>query len=283
MLRKLLLFVIVSVLFASCGNSEFPGFKENESGLLYKIHKDARGKKAVPGDYMTLEMTYFTNEDSLLFDSEGQTFPLQLEKPVFKGDINEALALLGVNDSATFVIRADSFLINNAKIVQLPAFVDEYSKIIFHVKVHKIQTLAELNIEQEKEINDAIIREQQLIEDYISENNIIVEPTETGLYLILETSGTGKKAQAGDKVTVHFKGMFMDGVIFDSSYERDQPVEFVLGQGNVIDGWDEAFAMMREGDEATLIIPSHIGYGVGRGQIKPYTPLLFKVKLINVK
>ena len=162
MLRKILLFIIVSVLFASCGNSDFPGFKENSSGLLYKIHKNAGGVKAVPGDYMTLEMTYFTNEDSLLFDSKGQTFPLQLEKPVFKGDINEALALLGVNDSATFVIRADSFLINNAKIVQLPAFVSDQSKIIFHVKVHKIQTLEELKAEEEKVKLDAIIHEKTI-------------------------------------------------------------------------------------------------------------------------
>jgi len=283
MLRKFLLFIIVSVLFASCGNSEFPGFKEKSSGLLYKIHKDAGGIKAVPGDYMTLEMTYYTNEDSLLFDSQGQTFPLQLEKPVFKGDINEALALLGVNDSATFVIRADSFLINNAKVVQLPAFVDDHSKIIFHVKVHKIQTLEELKAEEDQARTDAIIHEKQLIEDYISDNQITVEPTETGLYVIFETLGKGKKAKVGDKVKVHYKGMFLDGFVFDSSYERNQPIEFVLGEGNVIDGWDEAIAMMREGDQATLLIPSSLGYVNGRGQIKSYTPLLFEVKLINVK
>jgi len=283
MIRKFLLFTIVITLFASCGNSEFPGFKEHDSGLLYKLHEDAGSIKAVPGDYMTLEMTYYTNEDSLLFDSKGQTFPLQLEKPVFKGDINEALALLGVNDSATFIIRADSFLINNAKITQLPAFVDDNSKIIFHVKVHNIQSLEELKIEEQKAINEAVNTEYQLIEDYVAQNNIIVEPTETGLYFILDTKGKGKKAENGKKVTVHYKGMFLDGYVFDSSYEREKPIEFVLGERQVIDGWDEAIAMMREGDEATLIIPSHIGYGVGRGQIKPYTPLLFKVKLINVK
>ena len=124
---------------------------------------------------------------------------------------------------------------------------------------------------------------KQLIEDYIADNNIIVEPTETGLYFILETAAKGKKAEVGDRVTVHYKGMFLNGSVFDSSYERNQPVEFVLGEGNVIDGWDEAIAMMREGDNAILVIPSNIGYANGRGQIEPYTPLLFEVKLINVK
>ncbi len=284
MLRQFfLLFVIVNLIFVSCNNSEFPGFKETDSGLLYKIHISKNGSKAVPGDFMTLEMTYKTNEDSLLFDAQGQTFPLQLEEPVFAGDINEALALLGIGDSATFVIRADSFLMQNAKLTQLPSFVDDQSKVIFYVKVHNIQTLEELEAEEQKLEETAQKKEMQLIVDYVATNQIDAIPFYSGLYFILNKAGKGKKAQAGKRVVVHYTGMFLDGTIFDSSYERNKPVDFVLGMGEVITGWDEGIALMKVGDQATFIIPSQIGYGKGRGQIPPYTPLIFEVKLIDVK
>jgi len=278
-----LLFTIVIVFIVSCKQSEFPGFKEANSGLLYKIHIDNKGIKAVPGDYMTLEMTYKTNEDSLLFDAQGQTFPLQLEEPVFAGDINEALALLGIGDSATFVIRADSFLIKNAKLTQLPSFVNEQSKVIFYVKVHNIQTLEQLQAEEAKQELIAQQNEEQIISEYIELEHITEQPSASGLYFILDKAGKGKHAAVGKRVTVHFKGMFLDGTVFDSSYDRDTPVSFQLGMGEVLSGWDEGVAKMKVGDEATLIIPSQLGYGTGRGQIPPYTPLIFKIKLIDVK
>ena len=281
--KFLVLVTVVSLFFVSCGNSEFPGFKESDSGLLYKIHVDEDGTNAVPGDYMTLEMTYKTNEDSLLFDAQGQTFPLQLEEPIFAGDINEALALLSIGDSATFVIRADSFLIQNAKLTQLPSFVDDDSKVIFYVKVHNIQTLNELQAEEEKMVETAQKKEQEIIANYIKSQNITSTPSASGLYFILNKAGNGKKAEAGKTVFVHYTGMFLDGSKFDSSYDRGKPIDFKLGMGHVIDGWDEGIALMKVGDEATFIIPSNIGYKAGRGQIPPYTPLLFEVKLIDVK
>ncbi len=277
------LFTLVSMFFISCDNSEFPGFKEAESGLLYKIHIDNDEVKAVPGDYLSLEMTYKTNEDSLLFDAQGQTFPLQLEEPVFAGDINEALAMLGKGDSATFVIRADSFLIRNAKLVQLPSFVTDGSKVIFYVKIHSIQTLSELQKEEEERELQAQEKEKQIIADYISANNISSQPTTSGLYVVFNKSGKGKRATLGKKVKVHFTGKFLDGTIFDSSFERNKPVEFQLGMGQVLSGWDEGIALMSVGDIATFIMPSSLGYGTGRGQIPPYTPLLFEIQLIDVK
>lgn len=283
--RFVFLFAIVSVFLSSCNRSEFAGFDESESGLLYDIHINKGGKKAVPGDFIKVEMTYRTNEDSLIFDAEGETFPLQLEEPLFAGDINEAMAMLGIGDSATFVIRADSFLILNAKIPasQLPDFVNENSKLIFDVKLHSIQTLQEIEEEEDLRTQEAMANEDVIIEKYVKENKVSIEPNSSGLYFILNIAGNGTKAESGKTVKVHYIGKFLDGTKFDSSYDRNKPIEFKLGAGSVITGWDEGIAMMRVGDEATFIIPSYLGYGSGRGQIPPYTPLLFDVKLINVK
>lgn len=275
--------VIILLMLTSCNRSEFSDFKETESGMLYKIHHSSGKTKANIDDYVTVEMSYYTNEDSLLFDSKGQTFPLRIEKPVFPGDINDAMTLLGKGDSATFVIRADSFLIKNAKLNKLPAFVTKDSKIIFHVKLHEIQTLEELQAEEQRKIKMAKNQEAQKILDYVDQNNIGVSPDESGLYFILIKKGDGRLAKSGDKVTVHYTGRFLDGTKFDSSYDRNKPVEFDLGQGQVIQAWDIGVAKMHKGDEATFIIPSHLGYGSGRGEIPPFTPLLFEVKLIDIK
>lgn len=281
--RLFLLFTIVIVFFASCQRSEYPGFKEADSGLLYKIHVDNKGEKAKAGDYISVEMTYLTNEDSLLFDAKGQSFPLHIEPPVFPGDINEALTLLGVGDSATFVIRADSFLIKNAKLNALPPFVDESSKVIFHIKLHNIQTLEEL--EKEEDLKKQMIQDKEKndIQQYLNSNNITKAPTASGMYYLPTKKGNGTKAVIGKKAKAHYIGRFLNGVKFDSSYDRNKPIEFVIGTGQILPGMDEGISMMRVGEEATLIIPSILGYGAGRGEIPPYTPLLFEVKLIDVK
>ncbi|NPD45427.1 MULTISPECIES: FKBP-type peptidyl-prolyl cis-trans isomerase [unclassified Lentimicrobium] len=277
------LFTIVTLVFFSCNRGEYASYDKADSGLLYKIHEDKGSTKAKSGDYLTVEMTYFTNEDSLLFDAQGQTFPMRLEEPVFAGDINEALSLMGIGDSATFVIRADSFLMMNAKLTQLPKFVTEESKVVFHVKLHDIQTLEQLEMQEAKKREQARDAEAKTIEKYIKDNNISQEPTSTGLYFLPTKSSTGKKPRAGQTVKVHYTGKFLDGRVFDSSVSRGKPIEFKIGYGQVINGWDEGISMMRKGEEATFIIPSYLGYGEGRGEIPPYTTLLFDVKLIDIK
>jgi FKBP-type peptidyl-prolyl cis-trans isomerase len=120
---------------------------------------------------------------------------------------------------------------------------------------------------------------------YLTKNSITATPTSTGLIYIEEKKGTGKKAEAGKMVVVQYTGTLLDGTKFDSSLDHGgQPFEFVLGQGQVIPGWDEGIAMMQEGGKAKLIIPSTIGYGgQAAGPIPPYSTLVFDVELIKVK
>ncbi|NPA45155.1 MAG: FKBP-type peptidyl-prolyl cis-trans isomerase [Chlorobi bacterium] len=127
-------------------------------------------------------------------------------------------------------------------------------------------------------------KELDKIEDYIEEHNITVEPTESGLYYIETLEGTGLQASAGDSVTVHYRGTFIDGELFDSSYDRGEPYSFILGVGEVIQGWDEGISYMKEGGKAQLIIPSNLAYGpYGYWSIPGYTTLIFDVELIDVK
>ena len=92
-------------------------------------------------------------------------------------------------------------------------------------------------------------------------------------------------AKVGDTVSVHYTGTLTDGTKFDSSRDRGEPIEFPLGQGRVIKGWDEGIAKMHVGDQAILIIPPSIGYGSrGAGDaIPPDATLIFIVELVGTK
>lgn len=109
--------------------------------------------------------------------------------------------------------------------------------------------------------------------------------TVSGLIFLRTRQGTGAQAKAGDTVSVHYTGTLTDGTKFDSSRDRGEPIEFPLGQGRVIKGWDEGIARMRVGDQAILVIPPSIGYGSrgAGGVIPPDATLIFIVELVDVK
>lgn len=111
------------------------------------------------------------------------------------------------------------------------------------------------------------------------------EKTASGLRYKILQKGNGKPAQKGKKVAVHYKGALVDGSVFDSSFKRNQPIEFVLGVGQVIEGWDEGIALLQEGDKAQFVIPSTLGYGSrgAGGVIPPNATLIFDVELVAVK
>jgi len=111
------------------------------------------------------------------------------------------------------------------------------------------------------------------------------ESTESGLRYQIIQKGDGVKAEKGKTVSVHYKGQLTDGTVFDSSYKRNQPIDFGLGQGQVIAGWDEGISLLKVGDKARFVIPSDLGYGAqGAGGVIPAdATLIFDVELMDVK
>ena len=111
------------------------------------------------------------------------------------------------------------------------------------------------------------------------------EKTESGLRYQFIQRGEGKQAENGKTVSVHYEGSLENGKVFDSSYPRKKPIDFKLGQGQVIEGWDEGIALLKVGDKARFVIPSHLGYGSrgAGGAIPPNATLIFDVELMDVK
>ncbi|WP_242133191.1 peptidylprolyl isomerase [Aestuariivivens marinum] len=111
------------------------------------------------------------------------------------------------------------------------------------------------------------------------------DKTNSGLRYQIIQKGDGTKAEKGKTVSVHYKGQLADGTVFDSSYKRNQPIDFALGVGQVIPGWDEGIGLLKVGDKARFVIPSHLAYGSAGagGVIPPNATLIFDVELMNVK
>ena len=109
--------------------------------------------------------------------------------------------------------------------------------------------------------------------------------TESGLRYQIIQKGNGTQAEKGKNVSVHYQGALENGNVFDSSYKRKQPIDFQLGVGQVIEGWDEGIALLKVGDKARFVIPSYLGYGSrgAGGVIPPDATLVFDVELMEVK
>ncbi len=108
--------------------------------------------------------------------------------------------------------------------------------------------------------------------------------TASGLQYVIIEEGSGKTPKPGNIVRVHYTGRFSDGNVFDSSYDREKPLQFVVGMGQVIPGWDEAIQLLKAGGKAKLVIPPNLAYGEkGVGEdIPPNSTLYFEVELLEV-
>lgn len=109
--------------------------------------------------------------------------------------------------------------------------------------------------------------------------------TASGLKIIVfEPHPEAPLPKAGQRLQVHYSGFFMDGKLFESSLESGAPIQFVLGKGQVIRGWDEGFALLHTGEKAKLIIPPALGYGARQnGQIPPNSTLMFDIELVSIQ
>ena len=113
-----------------------------------------------------------------------------------------------------------------------------------------------------------------------------IKTTASGLQYVDLKEGTGPSPTKGKRVSVHYTGTLKSGKKFDSSVDRNEPFDFVIGVGQVIAGWDEGVLTMKVGGKRKLIIPAKLAYGnqdVGGGLIPPNSELLFDVELLGVK
>ena len=122
---------------------------------------------------------------------------------------------------------------------------------------------------------------EELIEEFLTVNNITAERTSSGLYYVITDPGVDPKPGSNSNVTVHYHGYLLTGEVFDSSINRGEPI--TIGLNQVIAGWREGIPLFGTGGTGTLYIPASLAYGSrGSGGIPPNTPIAFDVELISV-
>ncbi|MDQ3045958.1 MAG: FKBP-type peptidyl-prolyl cis-trans isomerase [Bacteroidota bacterium] len=294
--------------FSACNNSPYPGYDQVESGYFAKFYNhDEAGVMPKEGDVVRVSLVVKNDKDSVLTDSKDAKFnrpgltyyEFPLMKPEFIGSFEEALRTMAVGDSASFLISVDSMY----KGREMPPFMKKGSLLTYETKLEKIISKDEVEKENVKKKEEQRVmmelqknEESKILAKYLADNKITAQPTATGLYYIETKKGSGAKPKTGQMVKVNYTGRLIDGTIFDTSDEATakkeniyderrgeyKPIEFPIGTGGVIKGWDEGIMLMSPGSKGKLIIPSDLAYGDGGGRMAPFATLVFDVELISI-
>ena len=259
-------------------------FQTTAKGLEYKIFKLGKtGRKPNLGDNMQMHFVMKTEGGEELFSTYtmGQPSTIPILPGSFDGDPMEGFALMSEGDSAVFRVSADSFF-KDAR--QVPPGVQMGTKLSLYAKSLRVMSREEQQQEMRAAQDAQLAKDTVAIKEYIKANKLKAKRTASGLYYVISKPGNGPKAEPGKNVSVHYKGYLTDGTVFDESYKRGEPISFPLGQGMVIQGWEEGIGLMRKGATAKLLIPSTLGYGEREsGPIPPNSVLIFDVELVDVK
>lgn len=269
----------------SCGQKNpFPGYTPTGSGLYYKQIVAGTGDKLEMGDVIKVRLAYYFG-DSLLFTTENlpESAYDQVRESVFQGDVYEGFRMMHVGDSMSFMINGDSTFRKQFRAPILPDFIQPDVFLRWEVVVDEAMSEEEF---QQRKMDEMAAKQQQaddVFAAYLEANDIKAQPQKSGLVYVCTKKGKGPKPGFKQNVKVHYTGKLLDGRVFDSSVERGEPIEFQLGVGQVIPGWDEGIALMSKGEKGILYIPSNLAYGPRQAGelITPYSNLIFEVELVD--
>ena len=287
--------MLASVMGACGEKNPYPGYEKTESGLYYRFYTQNEGELPQLGDLLEATFSCMVNDTATVIPVTKNLF--QLREPLFPGDVFEAMSMLHKGDSASFIVNIDSTFRTFFGQPSLPSEFSSNDVMRFEFRLDDFYSESEYArkyAEDIKKMNDEraaklksdypeeTLKAAKALADYLAKNKIVAEPTETGLYYVMTSEGTGEKPEVGKPVTMHYTGKLLNGNVFDSSVERGEPFQFVLGVGQVIPGWDEGVQLMTKGEKGVFYIPYYLAYGErDMGEIPPFSNLLFEVELID--
>ncbi len=295
-----------------------PGFERLPSGTEYQLfRRDAAGHYAprplAPagdaayasrvGQLLLIFIQYRTDRDSLLMDSRQmrpEPLPVVLGPALPTGSIEEAMSLLLPGDSALFRFNADTAFAKSLR-QPVPPFIKRSGNALrLTVVAKQLLTPEQMEARQKAMLDEQqrqlkartakqVLKDDALIQAYLKKNKLTAKAKKTvgGTWYVITTRGKGVLPKKGQTVSVKYRGTVLaTGKEFDSTAKHgDTPFDFVLGQGQVIKGWDQGIIMLPKGSKAVLLIPSALGYGErgAGGDIPANAVLRFDVELTGVK
>lgn len=293
--------ILASVALSSCKKAQ-----TTSDGIEYTYISE--GKDVTKdGDYVLYNFVAKTSKDSVFISSFDQPIPPYLQhqdSADAQSGIDEIFLNLKKGDSIRVSSKANKIFGPN-----LPPFLDSAEVVTIEIGVVNVieeevfqdyynDLMAAQQKKQEENAEKQLQDDIETIEKYISENNLQATKTESGLFYVIEKEGNGDQVEQGNTISVDYTGYVMDGTVFDTSVEsrakdsntfmegRDyEPISFPVGQGSVIQGWDEGLQLLKKGSVAKLLIPSPLAYGPSQRSevIKANSILIFDVEVTDVK
>lgn len=278
------LFLMLSLL-TGCSNAP-KGYQATDNGLYYRLFTNNGGENPQIGDLLELTMSCSVNDTVVILPLTKNIIPMA--EPSFWSDFVEGFSMMHKGDSASFIVDIDSSFVNLFGYNTLPPQFSSTDIMRFEVRLDDFYPESEFRFRMIENIKKNYPAETEKaaseLNAYLEKNGVVAQPTSTGLYYVKTQDGTGEKPSKGSTVKAHYTGYLLDGTVFDTSIERGEPIEFVLGVGQVIPGWDEGIALMSKGEKAVLYIPYYLAYGDrDLGVIPPFSNLVFEVELIDFK
>jgi FKBP-type peptidyl-prolyl cis-trans isomerase FkpA len=303
------LLIVVSLVFL-LKTYQHRFFKKTATGLQYQVVRRGAGPGPQEGDMLLLNVCYKTDKGVVLFNTADQELPVALpySESILPQDgiFGEVIGMLQKKGDH-FIYKLDGESLHD--------MIDGYGlkkneKIFLHLQLQDIMTeeahkkweteqIAVLQKKQQEQMEKQYKEDIKVITDYLKENNIVAQSTSSGLHYVIDTPGQGVHPKQGNQVKINYTGRLLDGKVFDTSLAEvaEQygihnpqrtygPMNFQLGVGQVIQGWDEGIMCLRKRARARLFIPSTLAYGsqgAGNGLIPANAILIFDVELVDIQ
>jgi len=276
--NKLTLLFLVVFLF-SCEN-QFPGYKKIDEGIYMKLVSFDDNVKSIP---YSINHNYVSA--SIMIKDEGELKYTRDKAYLFyphNTGFAEMFNFLNIGDSAVFMVSKPKIKKNPFNIHLTEESDNDYLE--WSIKIHSY--FSEEEYQTYLKENDFEMTEQVLLNRYLKDNGIDKSLFNNGIYKLQENLGDGEEIKKGKQIQIRYIGTFMNNIEFDRTIEN-QYLEFNYGTPNqVIRGLDIALKGMKKGEKSKIIIPSHLAYGEegsNTGIVPPFTTLIYKLEIINVK
>ena len=278
-MQKLLLvfFIIITAVLISC-NKE-PEVTTLKSGLQYLDDSLGTGREAKADDLVSIHF-------------KGWMVPKDTASELFSDwTTDQSKGMLSLGDSkmrnqpVKFILNSGSFIkgtdegIVGMKTGGIRTIIIPSKLAYGEAGIGFIPPNTDLKVVVELlEVKDKVVAEMWKVD------STLFKSTASGLKYAIISQGNGPAVELNKTVTVHYSGYLLNGTLFDSSVERDEPIMFVVGQGQVMPGWDEGMQLLKKGDKARFIIPPQLGYGeMQLEKIPANSTLIFDTEIIDVK
>ena len=277
-MKKILLVFVVIVSAVLIGCNKGPEVVTLESGLQYMDDSLGTGREAKEGELVSIHFKAWM----IPKDSTGDLFS------DWSKDQTRSMLLLGDsqmrNQPLKFVLNSSSFLkgsdegivgmkTGGKRTIIIP------SKLAYgETGMGFIPPNTDLKV-----VVELLDVKEKVVAKMWDVDSTLFQTTASGLKYAIISEGEGPAVEAGKLITVHYSGFLEDGTMFDSSVERDDPIQLVLGQGQVMPGWEEGLLLIKKGDKARLIIPPQLGYGDRSfDKIPANSTLIFDIEIVEI-